>query len=197
MQRAVVFGVTGRVGSPIAAALLRSGFLVTGVARHPHSDDSNGRLTMRSGSLYDAEFAFAQTERADAIVVAVPAIGDPLPAFSVLSIGLVAAVPLLLALSRTSGARLGFVGAFGQLNLDSAGPLVLTDEEIPVQERAEALAHAELLEALHTQSDEEDWFYASPSERVDSRGTRERFAEIFADEFEHPHHRQDHFVISV
>ncbi|MHA6757256.1 NAD(P)-dependent oxidoreductase [Streptacidiphilus sp. PAMC 29251] len=210
MSTIVVLGISGYAGGHIADELLARGHHVVGVARNPDKVTPREHLEVRSGSIYDTRFLTATAAGADAIVVAtVPRQDDGQE--------LAAAVPALLA--AAGGGRLGVVGGAASLRVSEGGPLVI-DADFPQEYRADAEAHARLLDALKEADTGVDWFYLSPAGSFGSYnpGTRTGtfrlgtdvlvtdadgnsnisgadFATAFADELEKPAHHQARFTM--
>jgi putative NADH-flavin reductase len=132
---------------------------------------------------------------------------------------LVTAVPALLNVAAAAGARLGVVGGAASLLVADGGPRVI-DAGFPEEYRAEAEAHARVLEALKEAPTTVDWFYVSPSANFGAHnpGTKTGtfrlgtdvlitnaggnseisgadFAIAVADEIEKPAHHQARFTL--
>ena len=209
MSRIVVFGVTGYAGGHITAELLDRGHTVVGIARDTTQVVARERLELRPGSLYDRAFRATTVERADAVVVAVPAHPAEGPNLEI-------AVPGLL--EAVAGARLGVVGGAGSLLATEGGPRVL--ETLPEEYKPEAEAHARVLDALKRANTTVDWFYLSPAASfgswnpgektgrftlgtdvlvTDANGNSEisgaDYATAFVDEIEKPAHHRARFTV--
>jgi uncharacterized protein len=211
MSKIVIFGISGYAGGHIADELLARGHHVVGVARTPAQVAPRERLEVRTGSLYDSESLTAATAGADAVVVAIrPLQGDGQE--------LATAVPALL--TAAAGGRLGVVGGAASLRVAEGGPRMIDADGFPEEYRAEAEAHARVLEALKDADTGVDWFYLSPpasfgghnpgaktgtfrlSDDVlltDAQGNSDisgpDFATAFADEIEKPAHHQARFTV--
>ncbi len=133
--------------------------------------------------------------------------------------GLETAVPALLAVADANGARLGVVGGAASLRVAEGGPLVI-DAGFPDEYRAEAEAHARVLDALKSADTTVDWFYLSPPGNfgahhpgtktgtfrlgtdvilIDADGSSDisgaDFATAFADELDQPTHHRTRFTV--
>jgi uncharacterized protein len=212
MSTIVIFGITGYSGTHIANELLERGHTVVGVARNPADAAPRPNLDVRAGSVYNSEFVAKTVQGADAVVVATrPVQGDGLE--------LAKAVPSLLAAAAEAGARVGVVGGAASLFVAEGGPLVI-DAGFPEEYRAEAEAHARMLDALRNADTTVGWFYVSPPGNFGSHnpGTKTGtfrlgtdvllvtedgkteisgpdFAIAFADEIEKPAHHQARFTV--
>jgi hypothetical protein len=211
MSTVVIFGITGYAGTHIANELLERGHHVIGVARNPAGAAPRQNLEIKAGSLYDSEFVTETVAGADVIVVATRPLQDD-------RLELAKAVSPLLTAATESGARLGVVGGAASLFVAEGGPLVI-DAGFPEEYRAEAEAHARMLEALRDSDTSVDWFYVSPPGNFGAHnpGTKTGafrlatdvllitedgrteisgpdFAIAFTDEIEKPAHHQTRFT---
>lgn len=170
MAKIVIFGASGYAGGHIAKELVSRGFDVTGVARR--ADALPGEVESAVGSIHDEQFVREVVDGASHVVVALPASpteeGGP---------ALVDALPLLEEVSRAQRARLSFVGGAGSLVVADGGPRVMDTAEFPEAFKAEAHAHAVLLEALRASEDDVDWFSLSPAGGFGSWNAGERTGE--------------------
>jgi putative NADH-flavin reductase len=212
MSKVVIFGITGYAGTHIANELLERGHEVVGVARNPADATPRENLELKAGSVYDSEFVAKTVQGADAVVIATrPMQADGLE--------LAKAVAPLLTAAEEAGARVGVVGGAASLYVAEGGPLVI-DAGFPEDYRAEAEAHARMLDALRNADTTVSWFYVSPPGNFGSHnpGTKTGtfrlgtdillvtedgrteisgadFATAFADEIEKPAHHQARFTL--
>jgi len=196
-KRAVVFGVTGLVGSHVATELLSRGFAVTGVARSKRGFERRDDLTLVRGSLYDPAFVFAVTAECDVIVVAVPAVGRETPRCGPPFENLGSAVPLILAAAENAEARVAVVGGAGGLSLAKSAPVVLYDPALPGAYVEEAVAHADVFAALDSTPAVEDWFYMNPAVPFRDRLGESRISEPLSYEEIRSRNRTGRTVYSV
>jgi hypothetical protein len=210
MAKLVVFGATGYVGSRIAAEAKRRGHDVVAVARNV-----DGAPGGRAGSIHDAELVRELSAGADVLVSAIHGSapgGEP---------ALIDAVPTLIETAASSGARLGVVGGAGSLLVSADGPRLVDTPGFPDEYKPEALAHAEVLEALRANGNHVDWFYLSPAANFGAHIPGERtgdfrvsgdimltvpdgpttisgddYAIAFVDEVDRPQHRRARFSVA-
>ncbi len=212
MSNIVIFGITGYSGTHIAIELLERGHSVTGVARDPAGAAPRQNLKVLAGSVHDPEFVAKTVQGADAVVIAIRSLQAD-------GLELAEAVPQLLTAAAAAGARLGVVGGAASLYVAEGGPLVI-DAGFPAEYRAEAEAHARVLDALRNADTPVDWFYVSPPGNFGSHnpGTKTGrfrlgtdvllvtedgrteisgpdFAIALADEIEKPAHHQVRFTL--
>ena len=154
MSNIVIFGGTGYAGSAIAREAVARGHQVTSFSRHSPSAPIDG-VTYRTGSLADPAVAADAARGADEIVVATHGA-------DVDGQKLVARVPALIDTANASGARLSFVGGAGSSLLPD-GTRVVDAPDFHQDWKPEALAHAEVLEALRAAPEPLKWFYVSPA----------------------------------
>ena len=145
MSTIAIIGGTGYAGGHIAREARARGHEVTIVSR---SADVEGAI---QGSLTDAAFLAGLAEEHDQIVVATQ------------PDGLLEALPQLLAAGRDGGARIGFVGGAGSLEVAAGGPRLIDTPDFPEEHEAVARAHGEILDALRADTSGADWFYLSPA----------------------------------
>ena len=183
-----------------------------GVARTPGDVPAKAGLEVRGGSLYDEALVKDTVKDAQAVVVAIRSLQAD-------GVELATAVPSLLDAAAAAGARIGVVGGAASLYVAEGGPLVI-DAGFPEEYRAEAEAHARVLDALKTADTTVDWFYVSPPANFGGHnpGTKTGtfrlgtdillvtddgrteisgadFAIAFADEIEKPAHHQTRFTL--
>ncbi|GAA0470523.1 NAD-dependent epimerase [Paractinoplanes deccanensis] len=155
MAKVVVFGITGYAGGHIGAELAARGHQVTGVARKLSTLPDG--IAGEAGSIHDADFVRRVTEGADHIVVALrfgPQADEP---------QLIEALPSLIETAVARGARLGFVGGAGSLQVAEGGPDLVDTPSFPEAYKGEALAARDALVALRASDSALDWFYVSPA----------------------------------
>jgi len=124
---------------------------VTAVSRNTPTEPLDG-VTYLQGSVADEVLAKSIAEH-DVVVVALHATGEP---------NLADAYDTLVGAARANGTRLSFVGGAASSLINDEGHRLLDTPDFPSEYKAEASAHAELLDRLRTESDELDWFYVSP-----------------------------------
>lgn len=155
MSRVVIFGGTGYAGGNIAREAVSRGHQVISYSRNAPDQPLDG-VQYRTGSLASPEVLAAAVENADDLVVAVHGAdvdGAPLTTL----------VPRLIDAARTNGVRLSFVGGAGSSLVAENGPRLVDTPDFHDDWKPEALAHAEVLEALRQAPEDLDWFYVSPA----------------------------------
>lgn len=152
MTSIAIWGGTGYAGSAIAREALARGFAVTAFARNAPSTPIDG-VVYRQASLADVA-AVEEAADHDVVVVAVHATGEP---------SLDEVLDSLVKASRTAGSRLSFVGGAASSFVDDAGTRLLDSPDFPAEYKAEASAHAEVLDRLGEEPEGLDWFYVSPA----------------------------------
>jgi uncharacterized protein len=152
--RRVVFGISGPIGTAIAAELIRRGHAVTGVTR-----SGNGTVpgvVTTAGDATDADEVANLVREADAVISAVGPRKDG-------SDGLDSLVPvtngLVDGLRKGGVARLLVIGGAGSLR--EGDTRHLDSDSFPAQYRPLALAHATARDIYFTVTDL-DWTYVSP-----------------------------------
>jgi putative NADH-flavin reductase len=153
MSHVVIFGGTGYAGGHIAAEALRRGHTVTTWSRSAPADPVEG-VDHRTGDIHDPAVVQEAATLADDLVVSLHAQAEPL---------LIDALPSLVAAAREHGARLSFVGGAGSSLVSEGGPRLVDGPEFHDEWKPEALAHAEILDALRADDSDLDWFYVSPA----------------------------------
>jgi uncharacterized protein len=150
VSQIVVLGISGRVGSRIAAELLRRGHTVTGIARKVEGVPSQPGLTLEAADATRADALIPLVRGQDAIVSATRFIG-----------GIDAGT--LLAVAKQAGVnRVLVVGGAGSLKVAS-GEALMDTPGFPEAFKAEAQAGRRFLEALRKEQ-EVEWTFLSPSE---------------------------------
>ncbi|HTO40257.1 MAG TPA: NAD(P)-dependent oxidoreductase [Rhizomicrobium sp.] len=146
-MKIALIGVTGRVGSRVAAELLLRGYAVTGIALHVPTDVRPG-VTILQADATDPGSLAPHLVGHDAVISAARFVTSDANA--------------LIAAVKTAGVkRLLVVGGAGSLEVASGKMLIDTDG-FPEAFKAEAKAGARFLERLKEGSDL-DWTFLSPS----------------------------------
>jgi putative NADH-flavin reductase len=197
-----LIGITGRVGSRLAAELLKRGHAVTGIARNVDKVGARDGLVVKAGNATVASALAPLLAGHDAVVSA--------SRFQTSD-----ATALVDAVKKAGVKRLLVVGGAG--SLDVAPGFALKDApDFPPAYKPEASAGSEFLTALRRE-EVLDWTFLSPSaefapgERtgkfrlggdrllVDDNGkswiSMEDFAIAMVDELERPTHRRRRFTV--
>ncbi|WP_298777729.1 NAD(P)-dependent oxidoreductase [uncultured Rhodococcus sp.] len=210
-SKIAVFGGNGFAGSAIAKEAASRGHEVTVVAR---SAQSGTETNVVQGSVHDNTIVEQITADNDVVVVAIPA--REIDGKRLLD----AVTPLADAAAR-NGARIAVVGGAGSLLVAEGGPRVVDTPDFPDAYKGEALAHADVLDALRATDSNVDWFYVSPAAAfgahagvapkgsfqvggdillTDAEGNSaiagEDYAHAFVDEIETPAHRRQRFTVA-
>ncbi|PBI90330.1 prephenate dehydrogenase [Rhodococcus erythropolis] len=211
MSKIAVFGGNGFAGSAIAKEAASRGHEVTVVAR---SAQSGTETNVVQGSVHDNTIVEQIMADNDVVVVAIPA--REIDGKRLLD----AVTPLADAAAR-NGARIAVVGGAGSLLVAEGGPRVVDTPDFPDAYKGEALAHADVLDALRATDSNVDWFYVSPAAAfgahagvapkgsfqvggdillTDAEGNSaiagEDYAHAFVDEIETPAHRRQRFTVA-
>ncbi|MCQ4147370.1 NAD(P)-dependent oxidoreductase [Rhodococcus qingshengii] len=211
MSKIAVFGGNGFAGIAIAKEAASRGHEVTVVAR---SAQSGTDTNVVQGSVHDNTIVEQITADNDVVVVAIPA--REIDGKRLLD----AVTPLADAAAR-NGARIAVVGGAGSLLVSEGGPRVVDTPDFPDAYKGEALAHADVLDALRATDSNVDWFYVSPAAAfgahagvapkgsfqlggdillTDAEGNSaiagEDYAHAFVDEIETPAHRRQRFTVA-
>ncbi|MDR3530901.1 MAG: NAD(P)-dependent oxidoreductase [Rhodopila sp.] len=201
-MKVALIGVTGRVGSRLAAELLARGHSVTGIARTLPKEQLRPGITV---SLADAT--------KPSTLVHVIAGHDAVISASRFQTS--DADALIAAVNQAGVKRLLVVGGAGSLEVAPGKPLVQT-ADFPDLYKSEALAGVRFLGRLRNEKDL-DWTFLSPSAEfapgtrtekfrtggdellVDANGkswiSMEDFAIALVDELEHPKHSRQRFTV--
>jgi len=155
MSTIVIFGGTGYAGSNIAREAVKRGHSVIAYSRHEPQAPIDG-VTYKIGDITDSHELGHAAEDADELVVAVRA-------SDVDGKKLADVLPALIAAALVGDARLSFVGGAGSSLVSPDGPRVVDLPDFPEEYKPEALAHADVLDALRNSPDELRWFYVSPA----------------------------------
>ncbi|MFI5823691.1 NAD(P)-dependent oxidoreductase [Streptomyces rishiriensis] len=130
-------------------------------------------------------------------------------------------VPTLFKAAAEGGARIGVVGGAGSLHVAEGRPRLVDTPDFPDAYKPEALAHADVLEALRAADTDADWFYVSPAAEFGAWAPGERtgsfrlgsdvlladadgkssisgadYAIAFVDEIDKPSHRNARFTVA-
>ena len=203
MTKVAVFGISGRVGSRVAAELLRRSHSVTGIARDVSAVPARPGLSVQAADASRLGALAPVLTGHDAIISAMRFAG-----------GITA--PALISAARHAGIRrVLVVGGAGSL-LIAPGVALIDSPDFPSAYKAEASAGRLFLDALRTET-ELDWTFLSPSavlepgERtgkfrlggdellVDVQGrshiSMEDYAIALVDELETPRHSRRRFTV--
>lgn len=158
----VLFGATGMIGSRIAAEAASRGHHVTAVSRSGRLPEAGGEVTAVAADAGDRAEVAELVKGADVVVAALapPRDGsDPRAPFVALYTGFLSAV-------RDGGApRTVIVGGAGSLEV-APGVRLVDTPDFPALYKGEALAHADLLDALRADASLPPWTYISPAPMI-------------------------------
>ena len=162
-KRVLVFGASGRIGSPIVEEALHRGYAVTGVTRDKTRLDAfAGRIDIEVGDILDRERLADLIAGHDAVIVSVG--GAPRDKNPSQYIAALAAESLIEVLGPLGddGPRLIFVGNLFTLEYED-GKTLLDLGRVPESHRNYAMLHGHQI-ALDRfrQSDGVNWTVASP-----------------------------------
>lgn len=197
-----LIGVSGRVGSRLAAELLGRGHLVTGIARNVRNVLPQPQLTLRVADATDSVELAPVIAGHDAVISASRFVSSD-------------AKTLIAAIKQAAVRRLLVVGGAGSLEV-AQGKMLLDTPDFPPAYKAESLAGKVFLDTLRSDL-EIEWTYLSPSAEF-SPGKRtgkfriggdqlltaadgiswismEDFAVAMVDELEHPRHVRKRFTV--
>lgn len=203
MSRVALLGISGRVGSRVAAELLKRGHAVTGIARSVDAVPSRPGLVVKAADATQPQAVAAILCGHDALISAMRFVG-----------GITG--PALIAVAKRAGIRrVLVVGGAGSL-LIAPGVALIDSPDFPAAYKAEAAAGRCFLEALRTEPALE-WTFLSPSALlepgartgrfrlgadellVDVQGkshiSMEDYAVALVDELEHPRHIRRRFTV--
>ncbi len=211
MSTIAIIGVTGYAGANLAAEALARGHNVVGLSRNPPTEPEPG-ISFLTGSIADTAITEQLFRQADAVVIATRASGEP---------RLIDVLDGLLAAAAEHDTRLGVLGGAGSLKVSDDGPRLVDSPDFPEVARAEATAHAEVLDRLRASDSPADWFYVSPGASFGAREPGERtgsyrtqsdvlladadgrsfisgadLAAAFIDEIEQPSHHRERFTVA-
>ncbi|GAB3627691.1 3-beta hydroxysteroid dehydrogenase [Pandoraea terrae] len=147
-MKVALIGITGRVGSRIAAELLQRGHTVTGIARNPERVEPEAGLTVVAGDAAHPDALAPVLARHDAVISAGRfATVDP--------------VKLIAAVKAAGVPRLLVVGGAGSLEI-APGKALIDTPEFPEAYKPEASAGRAFLKVLRGES-ALNWTFLSPS----------------------------------
>lgn len=155
MASIVIFGGTGYAGGSIAAEAVKRGHSVISYSRSMPAAPLEG-VEYRIGSVTDSHVLGHAGQDGDEIVIATHGA-------DVDGQKLVDVLPKLVAAALANDARLSFVGGAASSYVAEGGPRLLDTPDFPAEYKAEASAHAEVLEALRQTPEDLRWFYVSPA----------------------------------
>ena len=203
MSKVAVIGISGRVGSRIAAELLRRGHSVTGIARNVSTVPARPGLSVQAADASRPGALAPMLRGHDAVISAMRFAGG------------ITAPALISAVKHADVKRVLVVGGAGSL-LIAPGVALIDSPDFPAAYKAEASAGRFFLDALRTETDL-DWTFLSPSavlepgERtgkfrmggddllVDVQGrshtSMEDYAIALVDELETPRHGRRRFTV--
>ena len=201
-MKIALIGISGRVGSRLAAELLKRGHAVTGIARDVSNIELRPNLGLKAVDANQAESLIPFLEGHDVVVSSSRFVStDPRA--------------VVAAVKKAQVPRLMVVGGAGSLEV-APGVALMDAPEFPEAYKPEARAGREFLEALRAEKTL-DWAFLSPSaefepgERtgkyrlggdqllVDVQGrswiSMEDYAIAFADELENTTHSRQRFTV--
>ena len=201
-MKIAIIGVTGRVGSRIAAEALHRGHQVTGVVHSSRAANAPAGVSIVQGDANQPDTLAPLLRGHDAVVSAVR--------FHDLK-----AAPLLQALKLAKVKRLLVVGGAASLET-AAGKILLDSSDFPDAYKSEAVPGKQFLDDLRSEK-EVDWTFLSPSAQfepgertgkfrvgadqllADTEGkshiSMEDYAIAMVDEIEHPRHIRQRFTV--
>lgn len=151
-----VFGGTGYAGGNIVAEAAKRGYAVTSYSRSGAPAEPVPGVTYERGSLSDPETVDQVAAAVDVLVLAVHGAdvdGKPLSAY----------IPQIITAAISHNTRLAVVGGAGSSLVAEGGPRLVDTPEFLDDWKPEALAHADVLDALRDSPEALDWFYVSPA----------------------------------
>lgn len=201
-MKIALIGISGRVGSRLAAELLKRGHAVTGIAREVSNIEPRPNLGLEAVDANQTESLAPLLEGHDVVVSSSRFVStDPRA--------------VIAAVKEAQVPRLMVVGGAGTLDA-APGVMLMATPEFPEAFKPEARAGSEFLEALRAEKTL-DWVFLSPSaefepgERtakyrlggdqllVDAQGrswiSMEDYAVAFVDELENPGHSRQRFTV--
>lgn len=155
-MKILVIGATGMIGSRITAEALSRGHQVTALTRH---GSVPGGVPAIKGDAADADTVARAAAGHDAVVLSVSPPRDgsaPAPALQAIRRA------VLEGLAKAGVRRLVIVGGAGSLEV-APGVRLVDTPDFPQIYKAEALAHAELLDLIRAEGGDLDWTYISPA----------------------------------
>jgi len=149
MSKIVILGISGRVGSRIATALLQRGHIVTGVARKIEGAPSQPGLMLKAADATSVDALVPLLRGHDAVISATRFVGGS------------DAATLIAATKKAGVPRLLVVGGAGSLEV-APGKALIDTPDFPDAYKAEASAGGVMLQGLRAEK-ELDWTFLSPS----------------------------------
>ena len=149
MSKIVILGISGRVGSRIATALLQRGHIVTGVARKIEGAPSQPGLMLKAADATSVDALVPLLRGHDAVISATRFVGGS------------DAATLIAATKKAGVPRLLVVGGAGSLEV-APGKALIDTPDFPDAYKAEASAGGAMLQGLRAEK-ELDWTFLSPS----------------------------------
>ncbi len=202
-MKLAIIGITGRIGSRIAAEALSRGHAITGFVRDPGKADLPADIKLQAGDVNQPESLAAALAGHDAIVLAGRFTSYPVD-------------QALQAVRLSSVKRLFVVGGAGSLEV-APGLTVIETPDFPAAYKAEAGAGVVFLNALR-QVQDLDWTFFSPAAEINpgvrtgqfrlggdnllvdaeghSRISMEDYAVAALDELENPKNIRKRFTIA-
>ena len=164
MAQLVVFGASGMIGQRVLAEALGRGHHVTAVVRDPKRiEGGEPNLAVLAGDVTDPGTVTRVAQGEDAVIACVsrrdPGI-DQKAAYRAVGDGLVNGLRAL----GDDAPRLVLVGGAGSLEV-APGRRLLDQPGFPEAYKAEALAHADVLDRMREVKDVK-WTYASPAAEI-------------------------------
>jgi uncharacterized protein len=201
-MKVALIGITGNVGSRLAAELLKRGHRVTGIARQPEKSTPQPGIILRQGDVRDASALAPLLANQDAVISA--------SRFQTSN-----AEALLVAVKKASVRRLLVVGGAASLQV-APGKILLDAPDFPDAYKPEGRAGVRFLNELRKEKDLE-WTFLSPSAEMapgkrtgifrlggdtliaDANGqswiSMEDYAIALVNELEHPKHIRQRFTV--
>lgn len=201
-MKVAVIGVTGKMGSRIAAELLARGHVVTGIVRNAATPAPDGRIALKAADATDPAALGAALAGQDAVISCSRfRSSDP--------------AALLAGVKSAGVARLLVVGGASSLEV-APGQILFDTPDFPEAYRPEAGAGRAFFAVLKQEKDL-DWTFLSPSAEtnpgvrtgkfrlgkdqllVDEKGeswiSMEDYAIAMVDELEQPQHSRTRFTV--
>lgn len=201
-MKVAIIGISGRVGSRVAAELLARGHQVTGIERNPAKGGGFAGVTIKRGDATQPSMLAPLIKGNDAVISAAR--------FQTSD-----ASTLIAAMKQAGVKRLLVVGGAGSLEV-GPGKALMDTPDFPEAYKPEARAGGKFLAALRNEKDI-DWTFLSPSAEfapgkrtgkfrlggdqllVDPNGkssiSMEDFAIAMVDELERPEHSRRRFTV--
>lgn len=160
-MKIALIGASGKIGSRIAAELLRRKHTITGIARHPERIEQQPGLTAAQGDFTVPEQMARALRGHDAVISATSFIPGQ--------------AEQLIASVRASGVkRLLLVGGAASLQTEPGGPKVIDTIQLPEEWKAPVLEGIRTLTLLRAVTDL-DWTFFSPAVMIGPGERTEKF----------------------